>query len=51
MNIWDILILLLVAGMVYLAVRAVRSGKSCCRDCGGCARKCDCAKTQKTDRS
>ena len=52
MNIWDILILLAVAGLVALAVRAIRSGKSggchsaggCCGDCASCAMEQGCDK-------
>ena len=52
MNIWDILILLVVAALVYLAVRVMRSGRSQCScGCEACGKKCDCAKTQKNDRS
>lgn len=40
MNVWDVLILLIVGLMVYLAVKAIRSGKGSCR-CGGC--DCNCA--------
>jgi len=44
MNIWDILILLVVAGMVFLALRAIRGRKGgcscgsseCCSCAGGC---------------
>ena len=55
MNIWDILILLAVAGMLLLAVRAIRSGNaggchggsgcSCGGNCSACAQRCEsCAK-------
>ena len=41
MNVWDILILLAVAGMVLLAVRAIRSGKAGgCHDCASCHKPC-----------
>ena len=42
MNLWDILILLAVAGLVYLAVRALRSGRSgaCHGNCAACRSKC-----------
>ena len=41
MNVWDILILLAVAGMVLLAVRAIRSGKAGgCHDCASCGGNC-----------
>ena len=39
MNVWDVLILLIVGLMVYLAVKVIRSGKGSCR-CGGCDRNC-----------
>ena len=52
MNVWDILILPAVPRLVYLAVRAMRSGKSRCScGCEACGKKCECKKTQKTDRS
>ena len=48
MNLWDILILLAVAGLVYLAVRAMRSGKSRCScgcdSCTLCADKQSCSR-------
>lgn len=57
MNIWDILILLLVAGLVFLALRAIRSGKSggchhgsaCDHNCAACGKSC--GGQNKTDRS
>lgn len=56
MNIWDILILLVVAAMVLLAICAIRSGKAGgCHDCKGCGHTCaGCAHPseghKKTDR-
>lgn len=45
MNLWDILILLAVAAMVLLAVRAMRNGRSGCNcGCGSCPENCDCEK-------
>ena len=57
MNIWDILILLIVAAMVFLAIKAICSGKagschdckSCSHGCAACARPCEGHK--KADRS
>lgn len=43
MNIWDILILLAVAGAAALAVRTLRGKKSsggCSCGCGGCTKEC-----------
>ena len=41
MNLWDVLLLLAVAGLLALAVfvlrRARRRGNSCCGSCKGCA--------------
>ncbi len=57
MNIWDILILLLVGLMVYLAVRAIRSGRGSCRcggcdhNCAGCTQSCRCKEKTENDRS
>ena len=56
MNLWDILILAAVAGMLLLAVRALRSGKaggchdyrSCSGDCAACAH--GCPRKQKGER-
>ena len=42
MNIWDILILLAVAAMLLLAVRAIRGGKAgSCHKGGGCSCGCE----------
>ena len=42
MNIWDILILLAVAAMLLLAVRAVRGGEAgSCHKGGGCSCGCE----------
>ncbi|MBQ9324760.1 MAG: hypothetical protein IJ246_03205 [Clostridia bacterium] len=38
MNIWDILILLLVSGLVVLAIRQIRKARSC--GCTGCCASC-----------
>lgn len=52
MNVWDILILLIVAALVYLAVRAMRSGRSRCGcGCEACGKQCECKNAQKNDRS
>ena len=41
MNIWDVLILLVVAAAVFLAVRAIRKGKAGgCHNCPDCAGNC-----------
>ena len=41
MNIWDILILLAVAGLVLLAVRAICGGRAgSCHSAGGCCGDC-----------
>ena len=50
MNLWDILILLTIAGILVIAVLSARkrklSGKnhcgSCCQSCGLCREKPDC---------
>ena len=55
MNLWDIVILLLVAGAAALAVRsrvrARKNGSSCCSaGCSACGKspdKCDCAGMRK----
>ena len=46
MNLWDILILLLVAAMVLLALRAIRKGRAggCHNGCSHCAQSCSCTK-------
>ena len=49
MNVWDLLILLAVAGMVLLAVRAIRKGGAgschkgagCGCGCEGCSQSCE----------
>ena len=49
MNVWDVLILLAVAGMIALAVRAIRGGKKrggCGCGCEGCTKSCACRKTE-----
>ncbi len=56
MNLWDILILAAVAGMLLLAVRALRSGKAGgCHDCRSCSGDCaacahGCPRKQKGER-
>ena len=41
MNLWDILILLALAALVVLALRAIRRGKARCGgNCAACAREC-----------
>jgi hypothetical protein len=45
MNIWDILILAVIAGIVILAYRSYKKGDSCCSggsSCSGCASRGSC---------
>ena len=59
MNVWDILILLAVAGMVGLAVLSLRKGKSsgchgggsCSCGCGSCAGCPGCAASQQNKKA
>ena len=52
MNLWDVLILLLVAAAVLLALLSIRKGKTggCHGGCSGCPQSCHCAKKEKDDR-
>ncbi len=54
MNIWDILILLLVAAVVLWGARRIRKGKSgccsgSCADCSGCSGCAQCAGKKGSD--
>ena len=41
MNVWDVLILLAVAVMIFFALRAIRGGKAgSCHDCSSCSGNC-----------
>ena len=49
MNIWDILILLLIAGAVALALHFLRGKKrgGCSCGCGGCTKNCPARQEEK----
>ena len=51
MNVWDILILLAVAGLLFLAVRTLRKSKaagcSSCGSCSACSSYSHCARSVK----
>ncbi len=56
MNVWDVLILLAVAALIFLAVRAIRGGRagcscggSCSGGCGGCPKRGSCTGCGKKD--
>ena len=52
MNIWDILILLILAGIIALALRALRGKKrsgGCSCGCGGCAKDCPARRDEKAE--
>jgi hypothetical protein len=40
MNIWDILILLVIAGIIIIAWRAAKGSGGCHESCGSCAGDC-----------
>ncbi|MBQ6342489.1 MAG: FeoB-associated Cys-rich membrane protein [Anaerolineaceae bacterium] len=48
MNIWDIVIILLITGAVFLAFRSLRSSnkKSCSGYCSACPHRCKVEKEQ-----
>ena len=52
MNIWDILILLALAGGIALALRALRGKKrrgGCSCGCAGCAKDCTARRDEKAE--
>ena len=52
MNFWDILILLILAGVIVLALRTLRGkGKTggCSCGCGGCAKDCPARQAEKAE--
>ena len=52
MNIWDILILLILAGIIALALRALRGKKrsgGCSCGCAGCAKDCPARRDEKAE--
>ena len=53
MNLWDILIIAVIAGITMLALKAMNGkGKSggCSCGCGGCSKDCSMRKPEKSDR-
>ena len=52
MNLWDVLILLILAGCVAAALRILRGKKrtgGCSCGCGGCAKDCPARQAEKTE--
>ncbi|MBO7711248.1 MAG: FeoB-associated Cys-rich membrane protein [Lachnospiraceae bacterium] len=42
MNVWDILIIAVIAAAVFFGMRGrQKKGDSCCGSCSGCTAKCD----------